>query len=103
LIARTLGTGGGADGPAHAPEIEPFTAQGGENFKAAEAGFRDPIAYDYRLTSNSPAVDRGVDPADGGTIAPTEQYVHVASKEARKPMGAIDIGAFEFTGQSAAR
>jgi hypothetical protein len=106
LVARTLGTGIDPDGGSAQPaSVETLSVQGHQNFQAVEPGFRDPVAYDYRLRPNSAAIDRGVEPtANGGAaLTPTEQYLHVASKEARRQSGPIDIGAFELSGQSAAR
>ncbi|MEP6691907.1 MAG: Ig-like domain-containing protein [Gemmatimonadaceae bacterium] len=61
--------------------------------------FRNPAAYDYRLLSGSPAIDRGVDPsaAFGVSLAPVLQYAHPTSATARTLQGpAIDRGAYEF-------
>ena len=55
-------------------------------------------AYDYRLTSGSPAIDVGTDPGTGSGVPllPTYHYVHPVCGEARNQVGTIDVGAYEF-------
>ena len=64
-------------------------------------GFQDIGNYDYRLVSDSPAINAGIDPgsANGFSLAPQWQYVHTARKVKRTPVGPIDIGAYEFGGK----
>ncbi len=64
----------------------------------ALAGLSNPVTYDYHLTRNSPALDTGVDPgyANGFSLFPTYEYLHVANRNLRKIVGQIDIGAYEF-------
>ena len=61
--------------------------------------FVDESTYNYRLHSNSPSVDAGVDPGNvnGLSLVPEWQYKHVAGKERRIIAGKIDIGAYEFS------
>jgi hypothetical protein len=63
------------------------------NLVTSTPGFANKAAYDYRLTSGSPAINAGSDP---GSLAPTRQYVHPRSSEARPIVGARDVGAYEF-------
>jgi len=55
-------------------------------------------ALDLRLTSRSPAIDRGIEfgDGDGVEIVPRFEYRHPAQKVERKTRGPIDVGAFEF-------
>jgi hypothetical protein len=55
-------------------------------------------AYDYRLSSTSPARNVGTAPgsASGFNLAPAYQYVHRAQRQVRPLNGTIDIGAYEF-------
>ncbi|HEU5412839.1 MAG TPA: right-handed parallel beta-helix repeat-containing protein, partial [Candidatus Angelobacter sp.] len=72
------------------------------NFTGA-AAFVNAGAYDYHLTSGSPAIDKGADPGSDGTFSllPAFQYVHPSCAEGRTTTGtAIDIGAYEFGGGS---
>jgi hypothetical protein len=74
---------------------------GGENKVASNPRFVDRELYDYRLLSNSPAVDAAItleSPA-AYSLIPVSQYVHPASVEPRPSDGAIDIGAFEAADQ----
>lgn len=58
-----------------------------------------PGTFDYHLLAGSPAIDKGVvvsASVDGQSLAPTFQYVHPLSVQARSIVGvAPDIGAFE--------
>jgi hypothetical protein len=66
------------------------------NWTADVPGLRDVKAYDYRLTPNSPAIDRGVDLAsESESLIPKEQYVHPLGGMLRRRVGVIDIGAYE--------
>ena len=65
---------------------------------AAETGFVDAAAFDFRLKAGSPCIDKGVDPGKFGefSLVPESQYVHPAKTEKRPTVGALDVGAFEF-------
>jgi hypothetical protein len=64
----------------------------------SQAGLVNPAAFDYRLTSGSPARNMGTDPGTVGSVSltPTSQYLHPANREDRPVNGTIDIGAYEF-------
>ena len=85
-----------------------FTNQGASilanNLSGIDPQFVNPSAYDYRLTSGSPAIDAGADPGTGSGMAllPLYEYVHPSCGEVRNTIGAIDVGAFEFGGASSA-
>jgi hypothetical protein len=68
------------------------------NVATQSPGFVDRANFDYRLTSASPAIDRGVDPgvADSISLAPGLQYVHPAAIGPRPVDKARDAGAFEY-------
>jgi len=55
--------------------------------------------FDYRLQAGSSAVNGGIPPgnANGTSLMPTEEYMHPLNKKPRKTLGAIDIGAHEFS------
>ena len=75
------------------------TAVQNNNF-AGDPGFVNAAAYDYHLTSGSPAIDKGTDPGSDGSfsLSPVFQYVHPACAEGRSTIGLLDIGAYEFGG-----
>jgi|GEM_PF-1190882 hypothetical protein len=60
--------------------------------------FVDKANFDYHLTEDSPAIDEGTDPgsANGYSLTPVYEYVHVANKTARNIVDSIDIGSYEF-------
>ena len=62
-----------------------------------DPGYVDADEYDYRLASESAAIDAGVAPGvhGGFTLTPERHYVHTASSEPRTITGTIDIGAYE--------
>jgi hypothetical protein len=62
------------------------------------AGLVNSAAFDYHLTSTSPARNAGTAPGSAGSVSlvPTSQYVQPISREDRPVDGAIDIGAYEF-------
>jgi hypothetical protein len=69
------------------------------NIQTTNAAFVNEAGFDYRLTSASPGINKGIDPgsADGFSLMPVFQYVHPMSSQARTIIGgAIDIGAYEF-------
>ncbi|MDY7396917.1 T9SS type A sorting domain-containing protein [Aureibaculum sp. 2210JD6-5] len=53
--------------------------------------------YDYRIESNSPAVNAGlsIDPFLGNSLIPNQHYVHPNNVATRTNIGVIDIGAYE--------
>jgi len=70
------------------------------NLVGTSPGLVNPLRFDYHLAPNSPAIDSGSDPgeANGFSLTPVGQYVHVAAGEPRIQKGTIDIGACEFAG-----
>jgi hypothetical protein len=66
-----------------------------------EAGFVDPVKYDYHLTADSPCIDKGVPlgKADDFDLKPKFQYVHAAKAEPRPVVGLLDVGAFQHAPQ----
>jgi hypothetical protein len=66
--------------------------------------FVNQAAYDYHLTSGSPAVNAGAaaGSADGLSLVPGFQYLDPSCGQARTLAGAIDIGAYEFGSAGAA-
>jgi hypothetical protein len=68
------------------------------NLQTSTPGLVNVSAYDYHLTSASPAVNAGSAPgsANGFDLTPIYQYVQPAQREARKAKGTIDIGAYAY-------
>jgi hypothetical protein len=58
--------------------------------------------FDYHLVPGSSAIDAGIDPGtgDGFSLTPVYQYVHPASRQTRSVAGALDVGAYEYTGST---
>jgi hypothetical protein len=75
------------------------------NLVTDKPGFVDQAKYDYRLTAQSPAVDKGKTPGSGSgfSLEATRQYIHPVSTEARAAAGAPDAGAYELGAGSALR
>jgi hypothetical protein len=71
------------------------------NLHAPQPGLVNRAAFDYHLEGRSAAIDAGIDPgvANGFALIPTQQYVHQADTEARPVVGAIDLGAYEFSSE----
>lgn len=69
------------------------------DFESHGPGFVNAAEFDYRLKSTSPAIDRGVDPgrANGFDLKPSSHYLHAARSQKRIQIGAIDIGAYEYS------
>jgi hypothetical protein len=69
------------------------------NLSSNKPMFVDKDQFDYHLIAGAPAVDAGINPgnAAGFDLTPTYQYVHPLGWEVRKQIGAIDIGAYEFS------
>jgi MYXO-CTERM domain-containing protein len=68
------------------------------NYSGASPGFVDAPGLDFHLTSTSPCIDQGTDtPGMGGaSLAPTREYVAVASTQPRAVVGTLDEGAYEY-------
>jgi hypothetical protein len=68
------------------------------NLQTTSPMFVDIDAFDYRLTSGSPAINGGSNPGSAGgvSLAPLYQYVHPTKRAPRTSNGTIDIGAYEF-------
>ncbi|MCB9261045.1 MAG: T9SS type A sorting domain-containing protein [Flavobacteriales bacterium] len=66
----------------------------------ANCGFENANANNYRLLSNSAAVDAGISisfTVMGLSLIPTKSYLDTCNVEARNTFDQIDIGAFEYT------
>jgi len=61
----------------------------------SDPGLVDPAGFDYRLLPGSACVDSGVMP--DSTLRPVFHYVHPCAGEPRLVVGAMDIGAYEYT------
>jgi len=72
------------------------------NYSGSEALFVDAPNYDYRLLAGAPVIDAGVDAGSGAgqPLAATDEYVHPTASIARPVAGAVDIGAYEWTGDT---
>jgi hypothetical protein len=73
-----------------------YTGRGSPRFHA-------PASFDYRLTSRTPRSvrDAGTEPgrsATGYDLTPRREYVPVGRGRVRPTAGALDLGAFEYTG-----
>ena len=68
------------------------------NLVTDKPGFVDQAKYDYRLTAQSPAIDKGVAPgsAQGFSLEAVQEYVHPLATETRAAIGKPDVGAYEF-------
>ena len=88
---------------ANGATVEAFApgAQAADNVVAADPGFADRAALDYRLRKDSPAIDKGVDPGRAGSqsLVPTFEFVPQAGARPRPKRGALDIGALEYDGR----
>jgi len=75
-----------------------------ENNITGDPGFTDLAAMDLRLRPGSRAINAGSDPGSGAgfSLTPVAQYVHPACEDTRTAVGALDLGAYEFGGGSAA-
>ena len=65
----------------------------------ANLNFTDEPNYEYRLDSNSPAIDFGADipPANGYSLTPDFSYIHPTNFETRTTSNnLIDAGAYEY-------
>lgn len=68
------------------------------NLDHADHGLADPRAGDYSITTGSPAIDAGVEPATLGLDAPVLEYVHPVSVRQRRLVWRLDVGAYERCG-----
>ena len=68
------------------------------NLQTTAPELQDIDGFDYRLRSNSPAINAGVAPGSGNgyDLTPVYQYVHRANRESRQTNGSIDVGALEY-------
>ncbi len=68
------------------------------NLVTQNPGFVNRALFDFRLTSASPAVDKGKDPGqqDGQNLLPTLEFYPPYATKARSVVGPTDIGAYEY-------
>jgi hypothetical protein len=73
-------------------------AQTGGNVTSGSPGFVNRAAFDYHLTSASPAIDKGVNPGSyaGFDLTPRFQWSASTGSEARVVSGALDAGGYEY-------
>ena len=59
------------------------------NLRTSRPHLADQEAFDYRLTAQSPAIDRGVgvDPNSGRSVVPSEVYLHPTQVAPRPKRG----------------
>lgn len=78
-----------------APADVTYSAAGNKN--VGDAKLVDRAGFDWRLESDSPAINAGVDPgtAHGFDLSPSVQYLHPLQGETRPQVGPIDVGAYE--------
>jgi hypothetical protein len=83
------------------PEAFAPGAAAADNIAAADPGFVDRAAMDYRLRAGSPAIDKGVDPgaAEGQSLSPTFEFTPPMGARSRPRRGQLDIGALEYDGR----
>ncbi|MBK7226801.1 MAG: T9SS type A sorting domain-containing protein [Saprospiraceae bacterium] len=70
----------------------------------SSAGFVDAVQYNYHLSPNSMAINRGIDIQEkilGISLIPNSEYVYDAKYKIKTIQGQIDIGAFEYQGTAA--
>ena len=68
-------------------------------FDVSGVEIMDRDRYDYRLRSGAKAINAGSDPGTMGNfpLTPTFEYVHPLQRKPRAALGAIDVGAHEFS------
>jgi hypothetical protein len=67
----------------------------------SSAGFVDAVQYNYHLSPNSMAINRGIDIQEnvlGISLIPNIEYTYDAKLKVKMIQGQIDIGAFEYQG-----
>jgi hypothetical protein len=72
------------------------------NLAVEDIGFKNRARFDYHLLPGSVAIDKGVAPgrsASGYALRPEFQYVHPLRLKPRLQHGALDVGAYEFSGK----
>ncbi len=70
------------------------------NIATANARFRNPVGYDYRLMQGSLAINQGTWPghaANGFALRPRFHYNYPLNAMVRPRDGKFDVGAYEFT------
>lgn len=62
--------------------------------------FANRASYDFRLVKGASAINAGVEPGQGSgyDLLPRRQYSHPLSSVLRKPVGKVDVGAYEYSG-----
>jgi hypothetical protein len=68
------------------------------NYRSVAPAFVNRAGYDLHPAPAAPFINAGSAPgnaASGQSLAPVGQYKNLATSEARKPVGSIDIGAYE--------
>ena len=70
------------------------------NYIGSGALFVDAANHDYRLLAGAAVIDAGTAPGSGAgqSLSPARVYVHPTAGADRPAQGAIDIGAYEWTG-----
>jgi hypothetical protein len=85
------------------------TVRSSHNYTGRDAPrFHAPGSFDYRLTSRTPRsiLDAGTDPGRSSTgydLTPRREYVPVARGRVRPTVGALDLGAFEWSAATGAK
>jgi hypothetical protein len=72
------------------------------SYSGSDVLFVDAANYDYRLLTGAPVIDAGVDAGSGAgeSLTAADEYAHPAAGSARPVVGAVDIGAYEWTGDA---
>ena len=93
LVVNNIFTGPGVTAPTFS-KTDP-------NLTSMDPLFQDVAKFDYRLKLGSPAIDKGINPGSVNDfdLAPEFQYAHPADHQKRIAIGAIDLGAYEYTNE----
>jgi len=69
------------------------------NLSGTGIGFVNRAVCDYQLESGSLAINEGIDPGtvSGFALTPAQEYVHPCNGRARPAVGALDLGAYEYS------
>lgn len=72
------------------------------NIESNNFMFADRDNFDYHLTENSPAINKGINPGTAGGISliPKYEYDHPANSTPRQFVDQLDVGAYEYTPQT---